>query len=105
MITTLKAKWLYIDRLHRDPPTQLHGTHSGYIGTHLSITHTVPVYDDPIREHTIDLVVVMEGRGHSHLEIVSQLLSCGLEHCLRIVPVWVWLWAELTSCALNKTEN
>ena len=53
----------------------------------LSISNTVTVDDDAIGELGIDIVVLAKSSGHAHLQVVCELLSCGLEHHLAEVSV------------------
>ena len=54
--------------------------------SYLSISHSITEHNDPVWKVVIDLVVVLESVGHAHLQIVSQLLVCHLEHTLGVVP-------------------
>ena len=53
---------------------------------YLPITNTISVHNDPLRQMTIDLMVIHQSIGHTHLEVVRHLLPSVLELALGVVP-------------------
>ena len=54
--------------------------------TYLSISYSISIKDDPFRKFSVDVVILAEGFGHAHLQIVHQFLPSKLKHYLRVVP-------------------
>ena len=60
-----------------------------YRDTCLSISNSVTVHYNPLRQGIIDAVVHFESIGHAQLQVVGQLLPSVLKLALSVVPVCV----------------
>ena len=53
----------------------------------LSVSDSITVDDNAVRELLVDLVVLAESIAHPDFQVVRKLLSSGLKHHLAVVPV------------------
>ena len=53
----------------------------------LSVSDSITVDDNAVRELLVDLVVLAESIAHPDFQVVCELLSSGLKHHLAVVPV------------------
>ena len=53
----------------------------------LSVSDSITVDDNAVRELLVDLVVLAESIAHPDFQVVCELLSSGLKHHLAVIPV------------------